>query len=125
MTTLLLGVVNASTGAISMNNPTVRAGTVLMPVEPATIPGVGGQPGSGPRIGAGLFTESPGGTADEIELTYNATIAPNVTLFIDIWIRGTTFEKLFVTSTDPANYPIEGKYELQADGAWTCTLVVG
>jgi hypothetical protein len=117
MPTLMLGVFDHTNDDIAIGPPAHIVGQAVMAVAP--------DPVLAHSTSAGMYS-SDGGNA--IELTFNATVVghPGVTLFIDIWIRGRTFEKLIVTSSDPANYPIEGKYErVEEPDVFYCGITVG
>lgn len=114
MPLLLLGIFNNTTADIAVGAPSHIVGNATWAIDP--------DPVTGNSISAGMY-DSAGGP--DLELTFNPTIAPAVTLFIDIWIQRTTFEKLIVRSSDPTNYPIQGKYGKESDGSFYCNITVG
>lgn len=118
MSVVMLGLRNYSGQPITIGQPVSIVGHELMSPQPDPVPAGG--------IAAGMV-ESPTGSA-ELEVRYIAQVAanPTVSLTIDIWIRGTTFEKFIVTSSNPGQYPIEGVYS--TDGgpdAFAAVVTVG
>lgn len=117
MPTLLLGVFNDTNDDIAIGPPAHIVGEAVMAVAP--------DPCLAHDKSAGMYSNDGG---NEVELTFNATVVghPGVTLFIDIWIRGGTFEKLIVTSSDPAHHPIQGHYKKEEEpDFFYCGITVG
>lgn len=117
MPTLLLGITNQSDDLIAVGPPTAINGTELMAMAP--------DPVEARATSAALLDSLESST--ELEVTYRAAVqvTPAVHLDIDIWIRGQVFEKLIVTSTDSARFPIEGRYQMESPGMFIATLKVG
>lgn len=117
MPTLMLGVFNDANDDIAIGPPAHIVGQAVMDVAP--------DPVLAHSTSAGMYSNDGG---NEIELTFNATVVnhPGVTLFIDIWIRGGTFEKLIVTSSDKTNYPMQGHYKkVEEPDVFYCGITVG
>jgi hypothetical protein len=114
MPTMMLGIFNNSNSDVAVGPPSHLVGNAMIPVAP--------DPVLAGSAAAGLYDN---GVGADLELTLDPTIAPNVVLFIDIWIQRTKFEKLIVTSSDDANYPISGKWEDQGHGNFFCSITIG
>ena len=117
MPVLLLGLFNRTNDTIHIGAPTHQVGATVFAIAPDPLPG--------PAGAAGMYDSGHGA---DLELTFAATVAghPGVTLTIDIWIQGNTFQKLFVESSDPANFPIQGSYTLDTPpDNFGCVISVG
>jgi hypothetical protein len=113
MPDLLLGVYDTTTAAMTVGQPTHIVGNEVMAVTP--------DPVTNASPSAGLYSSD----GPDLELTFQPTIAPAVTLSIDIWVQRTKFQKLIVTSSDPVNYPIQGKFGRETSGGFWCIVTVG
>jgi hypothetical protein len=103
MATLVLSTRNLSGSAIDVHPPTVMNAGVLMDLMPVPIP-------SG-EAAAGMFINLP--DVDELEVVYEPSIPAmpiEVSLRIRVWIKYGKVQALQTESTNPVQFPIEGKY---------------
>jgi hypothetical protein len=119
MAVVMIGLINSSGQPIAIGNPVALVGTVLMPVGPDPVPAG--------AAAAGMVDSPQGSTEIEVNYQPQIAVAPTpVTLTIDIWIQGTTFQKFYVASSDPVNFPIQGVYSQQGGpDAWAAIVTVG
>ena len=119
MSVVMIGLTNNTAQPIAIGAPTAIVGNVLVALAP--------DPLTAGASAAGMV-DSPA-HQNELEVNYNpqiTTATGTVTLTIDIWIQGTVFQKFFVASTDPLNYPIQGEYSVNGGpDAFAALVTVG